>query len=139
MLVQLPKPHSHKQAIIMNALMTDGLIELWVACGTKFGKASYYKTIVPTPDRGYIPFHEIKVGDFVFDEHGKPTKVTSVTDLMYDHDCYEITFSDGTKVVADAEHDWITTTHAERKNIARALSVNAVSYTHLTLPTIYSV
>lgn len=122
MLVQLPKPHSRKQAIIMNALMTDGLLELWVACGTKFGKAAYYQTLTPTPDRGYIPFCEIKIGDFVFDEHGKPTKVISVTDLMYDHDCYEITFSDGTKVIADAEHDWITTTHAERKNIARALS-----------------
>ena len=31
-------PHSNKQALIMNAFFINGLQEIWVACGTKFGK-----------------------------------------------------------------------------------------------------
>lgn len=37
--LRLPKPLSDKQRIIMQALITPGLLELWVACGTKFGKS----------------------------------------------------------------------------------------------------
>jgi hypothetical protein len=33
---------------------------------------------------------------------------------MEDRPCYEIEFSDGTVIVADAEHQWVTTTHADR-------------------------
>jgi hypothetical protein len=43
---------------------------------------------------------------------------------MYDHKCYELVFSDGTKVVADEDHLWLTETHYERKNQARVLSKN---------------
>lgn len=38
MLVQLPEPHSGKQKLIMQAMTSSDLLELWVACGTKFGK-----------------------------------------------------------------------------------------------------
>ena len=31
-------PHSDKQKLIMNAFFIPGLIEMWVACGSKFGK-----------------------------------------------------------------------------------------------------
>lgn len=115
----LPSPHSEIQKVICNFFLNPDCRELVVCCGTKFGKAVKTDTIVPTPDRGYIPISQIKKDDFVFDEHGNPTKVVYATDFMYGHDCYEMTFSDGTKVVADAEHDWITTTHRERRNIAR--------------------
>ena len=37
--LQLPKPHSDVQKIIMNAFMTPGLQEIWCPCGTKFGKS----------------------------------------------------------------------------------------------------
>lgn len=38
-IIRLPTPHSHKQMLIMNALITRDLREMWVACGTKFGKS----------------------------------------------------------------------------------------------------
>lgn len=104
----------------MEAFSIPGLKKIYVSCGTKFGKAYYFETLTPTPDRGFIPVKDIKAGDFVFDELGKPTRVVYATELRYDHDCYEVTFSDGTQVIADGEHDWVTTTHAERKNMARA-------------------
>jgi hypothetical protein len=67
---------------------------------------------------------ELKEGDYVFDETGKPTKIVFKTDPMYDHKCYRIHFSDGNTVDCDEEHLWETTTHHERKNIARALNPN---------------
>lgn len=117
--VEPPDPHSNKQRLIMEAFNIPGLRKVYVSCGTKFGKAYYYETLTPTPDRGFIPVKDIRAGDFVFDEHGKPTRVVYATPLRFDHACYEVTFSDGTQVIADAEHDWVTTTHAERKNMAR--------------------
>ena len=76
MIVQLPKPHSHKQAIIMNALMTEGLLEIWIACGTKFGKSlgagcaisskflsvpgTNYRWVAPIYSQAKIGFNYIK-------------------------------------------------------------------------------
>lgn len=38
--LHLPAPHSPKQAMIMKALITPGLEEMWCANGTKFGKSA---------------------------------------------------------------------------------------------------
>jgi len=35
----IPNPHSLYQKIMMESLVTQGLSEMWVACGTKFGKS----------------------------------------------------------------------------------------------------
>jgi hypothetical protein len=104
----------------MMSFFTKGLVELWVAAGTKFGKAQKLSQVTPTPD-GYRLFGDIQEGDYVFDEHGKPTKVLYTTDLMFGRPCYEVTFSDGQKIQADADHLWETSTHYERKNVARVL------------------
>ena len=37
--LELPKPHSREQRIIMQAFATPGLQEIWCPCGTKFGKS----------------------------------------------------------------------------------------------------
>lgn len=37
--LELPTPHSNTQRILMQAFVTPGLVELWCACGTKFGKS----------------------------------------------------------------------------------------------------
>lgn len=36
--VRLPEPHSDKQRQIFQAFVTPGLREMWIACGSKFGK-----------------------------------------------------------------------------------------------------
>lgn len=64
-------------------------------------------TMVPTPD-GWTTQGELKVGDKVFDQNGKPCKVTYLSPILYDRECFEIEFSDGTKVVSDANHRWLT-------------------------------
>ena len=36
--------------------------------------------------------------------------------------CYEVHFSDGSVIVADAEHQWLTETRASRKSAQAALA-----------------
>src|SRR6266542_3928551 len=55
---------------------------------------------------------ELQVGDRVFDEHGRPCSIVAATGVMYDRPCYEVEFSDRTVIVADAQHQWRTTTRA---------------------------
>ncbi len=62
---------------------------------------------------------EVQVGDRVFDENGEPCLVTGATPVMHGRPCYEVEFSDGTVIVADAEHLWRTDTAAGRQQRAR--------------------
>lgn len=76
-----------------------------IRSGRRIGKALSLDTPIPTPS-GWSTIGDIKIGDQVFDENGKPTKVVFATDVMHDRECYEVIFSDGTKIKADKEHLW---------------------------------
>jgi deoxycytidine triphosphate deaminase len=71
------------------------------------GKALALDTPVPTPN-GWRTMGELEPGDTVFDEAGAPTTILDVTPPMIGRPCREVTFSDGTRVVADASHQWVT-------------------------------
>lgn len=86
--------------------------------GRRSGKALALDTEIPTP-YGWRTMGDLQVGDQVFDENGHPTNVISVTDPMYDHDCYEVVFNDGTVVTADGDHLWTVDTKRNRKNRSR--------------------
>lgn len=77
------------------------------------GKALALDTEVPTP-RGWTTMEHLEVGDEVFDEQGRPTRVVGTTDPMDNRSCYEVLLSDGTSFIADASHGWVTRTKAER-------------------------
>jgi hypothetical protein len=49
---------------------------------------------------------DLQVGDLVLSEFGLPIAVTGAFDQMDDHECFEVTFADGSHIVADAEHLW---------------------------------
>ena len=51
---------------------------------------------------------DVAVGDLLLDADGLPTRVVAATDVMLGRPCYEIEFSDGTVIVADALHQWPT-------------------------------
>ncbi|MEU8798136.1 replicative DNA helicase [Spirillospora sp. NPDC048819] len=85
-----------------------------VAARPAMGKANCLKTPLPTPF-GWTTMGEVKVGDFLLGADGKPTRVVAATEVMYDRPCYEIEFSDGEVIIADAEHQWRTTTRAGRR------------------------
>ncbi|MEM9561392.1 MAG: replicative DNA helicase [Actinomycetota bacterium] len=71
------------------------------------GKALALDTPLPTPT-GWTTMGGVAVGDEVIDERGSPTTVTYKSPIHVDHECYEVTFDDGSIIVADAEHQWLT-------------------------------
>lgn len=130
--IQFPQAHSNKQAVVMQALVQPNLQEIWVACGTKFGKAQDIDTPIPTP-KGWQTLGDICPGDFVFDENGKPIKVLEVSPIYKNRKCYEVVFSDDSKIVSDGEHLWTTSTHSSRRNLARNPSILWQPKTRTTL------
>ncbi|GAB3675244.1 replicative DNA helicase [Saccharopolyspora tripterygii] len=76
-----------------------------VAARPGVGKALALDTPLPTPD-GWTTMGQVEVGDRLIGSDGKPTKVVAATEVMHDRRCYEVEFSDGTTVVADAQHQW---------------------------------
>ena len=148
------------------------------------GKALALDTPLPTPS-GWTTMGEVVVGELVLGGDGRPTMVTRATEVMTGRPCFEVEFSDGAVIVADAEHQWLVTVDwnqivrttaqilvlladgrgvsidrnpaaatsdtgaaaigAEQWKLVDVRPVDSVpvrctvSYTHLTLPTIYSV
>lgn len=68
------------------------------------GKALPNSASIPTT-RGFREVKDIKVGDYLFDKNGKPTKVLGVYP-QGKLPVYLITFSDGRKVKCSKEHIW---------------------------------
>ena len=85
------------------------------------GKALAIDTPIPTRG-GWRTMGELRAGDEVFDEFGRPTPIVAVTGIMLNRRCAEVVFSDGQAIVADLQHQWATTTKPERKH-SRAASV----------------
>jgi replicative DNA helicase len=85
-----------------------------VAARPAMGKALALDTPIPTPD-GWRTMGALRVGDQVFDEAGRPCTVTFATPVQLDRECYGVVFSDGERIVADADHLWSVKTRAARK------------------------
>lgn len=78
------------------------------------GKALDVDTQIPTPD-GLRRMADLQPGDFVFGADGLPTAVVAVSEVMNERECWELTFSSGETIVADAEHLWVTETVEDRR------------------------
>ncbi|MFG1709354.1 replicative DNA helicase [Nonomuraea sp. M3C6] len=102
-----------------------------VAARPAIGKALALDTPLPTPV-GWTTMGDVKVGDFLIDADGKPTRVVAATDVMRGRPCYEVEFSDGTVIVADAQHQWLTDTRASRRDqraVARVRTTEEIAAT----------
>ncbi|MBJ8347617.1 replicative DNA helicase [Antrihabitans sp. YC2-6] len=82
-----------------------------VAARPGVGKALALDTPLATPC-GWTTMGAVAVGDELLDGRGRPTKVVAATEIMVDRPCYEVQFSDGTVLIADEEHQWLTATFA---------------------------
>ena len=78
-----------------------------VAARPAVGKALALDTPLATPT-GWTTMGQVAVGDRLLGADGHPTTVLAATEVMTDRPCYEVEFSDGTVLVADAEHAWAT-------------------------------
>jgi deoxycytidine triphosphate deaminase len=83
------------------------------------GKALALDTLVPTT-QGWRTMADLEPGDLVFDADGLPTIVLAATEPLSDRQCFELRFSDGTTVVADADHEWWTIAKDDRSRGRRA-------------------
>lgn len=86
-----------------------------VAARPAMGKALALDTPLPTPT-GWTTMGEVRSGDFLLAADGSPTRVVAATEVMTGRPCYEVTFDDGTTIVADADHQWLTDTRASRRS-----------------------
>jgi replicative DNA helicase len=101
-----------------------------IAARPGMGKALKLDTPLPTP-AGWTTMGEVSVGDYLIGADGKPTRVVAATDVMLGRPCFEVEFSDGTVIVADAEHQWLTDTRASRKSAqAAAVGYNRTRHQH---------
>ncbi|GBE63941.1 replicative DNA helicase [Mycobacterium sp. MFM001] len=78
-----------------------------IAARPGVGKALALNTPLPTPT-GWTTMGDVAVGDALLGADGQPTRVVAATEVMLERPCYEVEFSDGTVIVADADHQWPT-------------------------------
>jgi replicative DNA helicase len=97
---------------LTNGLHPGQMIVL--AARPAIGKALALDTPLPTPT-GWTTMGEVRVGDELFGADGKPTRVVAATEVMLQRPCYKVEFSDGSVIVADGQHQWVTSTRAQRR------------------------
>jgi len=97
---------------LTNGLHPGQMIVL--AARPAIGKALALDTPLPTPT-GWTTMGEVQVGDLLLAADGTVTRVVAATDVMVGRPCYRVTFDDGSTIVADAQHQWVTRTRAERR------------------------
>jgi replicative DNA helicase len=100
---------------LLNGLHAGQLVI--VAGRPGLGKALALDTPLPTPT-GWTTMGEVVVGDQLIGADGQPTTVVHAFEVRHGRPCYEVEFSDGSVIVADAEHLWKTTTRASRRQAA---------------------
>lgn len=74
------------------------------SAATGVGKCLPNSTNIPTP-KGYTTVGQVKVGDYLFDAFGKPTKVLAIYP-QGKKEVWEVTFKDGRKARCCEEHLW---------------------------------
>ena len=102
---------------LTNGLHPGQMIVL--AARPAIGKALALDTPLPTPT-GWTTMGEVRVGDQLLAADGTPTTVVAATEVMADRSCYKVVFDDGTSIVADAQHEWATTTRSSRRKASAA-------------------
>ncbi|MGY1988944.1 replicative DNA helicase [Mycolicibacterium fortuitum] len=78
-----------------------------IAARPGVGKALALDTPLPTPN-GWTTMGDVAVGDHLIGADGEPTRVVAATEVMLGRPCFEVEFSDGAVIVADAQHQWPT-------------------------------
>ena len=90
-----------------------------IAARPGIGKALAIDTPLPTPD-GWTTMGDVTVGDRLLGADGRPVTVVAATDVMHERPCYEVEFSDGSVIVADGSHQWLTETRSSRRSAQQA-------------------
>jgi hypothetical protein len=76
------------------------------------GKGLALDTPLPTPS-GWTTMGDVKVGDVLLGGDGSPCTVIACSPVQH-RPCYRLEFDDGSEIIADDVHRWLTITYAER-------------------------
>lgn len=79
------------------------------------GKALDVETPIPTPG-GFTRMGDLVVGSAVYAETGQPCRVVATSGVMIGRPCYAVKFDDGSEIVADADHQWLTLSEKARRS-----------------------
>ena len=85
--------------------------------GRKNFKALSLDTPIPTPS-GWRTMGEISVGDYIFTQNGKPTKVIGQSEI-FNKPMYLVEFEDGEKIKASCDHIWTVSTKNSKRTASR--------------------
>lgn len=96
----------------------EAKLNIIVSGGTGTGKALTHATLIPTP-RGLTTMGEIAVGEQVFDHHGAVGTVVGKFPQGRKR-VYEVEFSTGEVVRADAEHNWWVADFTARRTLGES-------------------
>lgn len=103
-----------RQADALNIQVT----ELLYGGAAGGGKLLRLNELVPT-NKGYKKVSEIRVGDVLYDEKGKPCNVLGLSAIEKEPVSYELTFDNGVKIKACKDHQWLTYTSKELAQLTR--------------------
>lgn len=95
-------------------IVHGGYVEALLTGAIGIGKALDVTTPILTVNRGWQTMGSLVDGDIIYDERGEPTNVIKAHDVLVNRECYRVEFSDGTHVIADADHLWHTRTRVDR-------------------------
>jgi len=107
------------------AATADGLPLGLVVAQTGGGKACSLANDIQTPS-GTTTMGEIRLGDEVIDRDGKQCRVLHVSPTIEVPDLYDIHFDDGQTIKADADHQWVVSTHWDRNGVKHPSRTDAV-------------
>jgi hypothetical protein len=91
------------------------------------GRALTLDTPLPTPD-GWTTMGAVTVGDKIYDDRGRIRYVTGKSRVWEQRPVFDVQFSNGAVVTADAEHQWSVTTANDRhlQNAPRLMTTHAL-------------
>ena len=113
----IPHQPSNKQVEFLIRIQK----ELFFGGAAGGGKAAHLDELIPTisNNTGFTNFRDVKIGDELFTELGKITKVTHVFDIIEKPECYRLWFDDEVYIDTCADHKWWTFTASELAQLTR--------------------
>lgn len=108
---------SEMQSMAMSEFDNPQTVALTWGGGAGGGKAVALFTKILTTS-GWSTMGELQTGDVVFDKDGDPTEIIETSEILH-RDCYKVTMSDGSEIIADGQHEWLTFTDRDRRALLR--------------------
>ena len=104
--------------------LKPGTLSGWAAHSGS-GKSLPNYTLIPTPD-GYRRVGDIRPGDYLFGQNGKPTKVLMIHPQQEQKEIWKITFKDGRTAECCKDHLWEYRYRGHHKWLYRTESIEQI-------------